>query len=90
MNTDNIQLYVVQVQAPDKERLLRSLYRETDPDIDEIIRRYSADKADFENFSQIYEPDYIFDSSNCSWIDLELAAETIPLHARRHWAKEAN
>lgn len=90
MSADNIELYVVQVQAPDKVRLLRSLYRETNPDIDEIIRRYSADKTDFEYFSQIYEPDYIFDSSNSSWIDLELAAETIPLHARCHWAKEAN
>ena len=90
MNKDNIDLFVVQVSASDKTRLLRSLHREDNPDVDEIVRRYLADKKDFETFSHIYEPDYIFNSGTCSFIDLELAAQEIPFIARRHWAKEAN
>lgn len=33
--------------VPPEERLLRSLQRETKPDIDEILRRYYADKKDY-------------------------------------------
>ena len=47
--SDNFQidLKVVLISATDKERLLRSLNRETDPDVKEIIRRYQADDEDF-------------------------------------------
>lgn len=38
---------VFYVRASDKERLLRQLNRETDPDVAEIIRRYTADMIDF-------------------------------------------
>ncbi len=44
-----ILLKVYYVRAGDKERLLRQLNREDDPDVDEIIRRYKADMIDFEN-----------------------------------------
>lgn len=47
--SDNFQidLKIVLITASDKERLLRSLNRENDPDVKEIIRRYQADEEDF-------------------------------------------
>lgn len=35
----------------DKERLLRQLQREQNPDVHEIVRRFSADERDFEELS---------------------------------------
>lgn len=89
-NDDRIDLYVVLIQAPDKVRLIRSLHRETNPDVDEIVRRYLTDKEDFETFSQWYEPEYIFDSEGCSLDELDYAAREIVLRARCHWAEQAN
>ena len=40
---------VFKLHVPDKERLIRQLNREEDPDIEEIIRRYQTDKEDFTN-----------------------------------------
>jgi guanylate kinase len=40
LHNHNVDLYVVMVQASNKARLLRSLYREKNPDVDEIVRRY--------------------------------------------------
>lgn len=42
-----IDLTVFIIEASPKERLLRQLNRTTDPDVDEIIRRYPEDKKDF-------------------------------------------
>lgn len=44
---DKIELYVYYVSVPDKERIIRQLRREEDPDIEEIFRRYHADFQDF-------------------------------------------
>lgn len=44
------ELLVIEVLARDKERLMRQLIRETDPNVEEIIRRYHTDKEDFDNF----------------------------------------
>ena len=44
------ELLVIEVLARDRERLIRQLLRETDPNVDEIIRRYKTDKEDFDNF----------------------------------------
>lgn len=90
MRDDRIELYAVLVQASDKCRLIRSLKREVNPDVDEIVRRYLADKEDFELFSQIYEPDFILDTEGVSFSYLEEAARDIVLDAIRHWAEEAN
>ena len=84
---DRIDLYVVLVQASDKVRLIRSLRREANPDVDEIVRRYSTDKEDFETFSQWYEPEYIFDSEGCGLEELDHTAHEIVLRARCHWAE---
>ena len=40
---------IFKLHVPDKERLIRQLNREEDPDIEEIIRRYQTDKEDFAN-----------------------------------------
>lgn len=44
---DVIDMKVYRIDAYDKERLLRQLNREKMPNIDEIFRRYYADKVDF-------------------------------------------
>lgn len=92
MQREDVDLYVVQIVASDKTRLLRSLTREDNPDVDEIIRRYLADREDFEVFSTIYEPDYIIenDVQGISPGLVERAAREIVLYAQRHWAEEAN
>ena len=38
---------IVYVRVPDKERLLRQLNREVDPNVEEIVRRATADFNDF-------------------------------------------
>lgn len=38
------------ITCPDKVRLMRSLMREEDPDVKEIVRRYSTDETDFDGF----------------------------------------
>lgn len=43
----NIDLIVYYIKANDKERLMRQLNREENPDIEEIFRRYKTDKKDF-------------------------------------------
>lgn len=83
---EDIDLYVVQVEASAKVRLLRSLTREDDPDVDEIVRRYLADNKDFALFSQVYEPDYLFENE---YGLMERAAREVVLYAQRHWAEEA-
>ena len=44
---DNIKLKLFYISAPDKERMLRQLQRETYPDVEEICRRFLADEEDF-------------------------------------------
>lgn len=48
LNIDNrIDFKLFYVNVSDKERLLRQLNRESNPDVDEIIRRFPKDKVDF-------------------------------------------
>ena len=42
-----VDLVIIRVRAEAKTRLLRQLNREDSPDVDEIVRRYRADKEDF-------------------------------------------
>lgn len=46
-NDEHFDLMVIEVSASDKDRLMRSLRREKNPDCDEICRRFLADKQDF-------------------------------------------
>lgn len=90
MHDERVQLYVVRVDATDKERLLRSLSREQNPDVDEIIRRYTTDKEDFEWFSQVCEPDYIFFNGGKRDFRITAVATDIPTFARCLWAEQTN
>ena len=47
LNDPDVELKVVYVRAADKERLLRQLNREENPDCREIIRRFRTDEEDF-------------------------------------------
>ena len=42
-----LEVMVVEIKSDDKTRLIRQLQRETNPDCDEIVRRYQTDKSDF-------------------------------------------
>lgn len=48
-NCDYIDLKIVYLECSARERLLRQLLRESAPNVDEIVRRYEADKQDFKN-----------------------------------------
>ena len=92
MEDKRVELYVVQVIASDKTRLLRSLHREKNPNVDEIVRRYMTDKKDFEDFSTFYEPDFIVENEG-QGIDPKKAGaigERILDEARRAWANPVN
>ena len=49
----NVKVYYV--QATDKNRLIRQLNREENPDVDEIVRRFKADKENFADIEYEYE-----------------------------------
>lgn len=53
MEDNFVELTAYYVRAGDKERLIRQLCRETDPDVKEIIRRFSTDEQDFEDLEDI-------------------------------------
>ena len=88
LSDSRVDIYLVLVEASDKVRLIRSLHREANPDVGEIIRRYQTDNEDFANFHCGW--DYRFDSTGASWSDLDHAALEIAFYAQRHWAGEAN
>ena len=50
----NIGLIGIYIKCNKKERLMRQLSREPDPNVDEIVRRYSADEIEFINFKDDY------------------------------------
>ena len=47
MERPDVEIKVFKICADAKTRLLRQLNREDNPDVDEIVRRYTADKLDF-------------------------------------------
>lgn len=46
-------VYGFYIDTNDKERLIRQLNREVDPNVEEIIRRYSADEKDFSDIEEL-------------------------------------
>ena len=48
---DNIKLTLIYIEARDKDRLIRQLMREANPDVHEIVRRFSTDEKDFNDES---------------------------------------
>lgn len=53
MEDNFVDLIAYYVRTSDKERLIRQLNREENPDIKEIIRRFSTDEQDFEDLEDI-------------------------------------
>lgn len=68
----DVELVVIRARVSDKERLLRQLNREIEPNVDEIIRRYSADKEDF---AELYFEHYVVYNEDEK--DLQLAVNLI-------------
>ena len=54
-HSEKIDILPVWIQASGKNRLLRSLYREINPDCTEICRRFLADQDDFSRIDFDYE-----------------------------------
>lgn len=54
----NVKLFVIYVTADDKERMLRQLLRENNPDVREIVRRFSTDEEDFIIAEQLLNETY--------------------------------
>ena len=79
----NIDLQVFYVVCSDKKRLIRQLNRESDPDIDELFRRYQTDREDFfdldwELEGDFYKADFDFiPVINEEWDDLSRCERTI-------------
>lgn len=46
-------VFVVYLTYPDKERLIRSLVARNDSDVDEVIRRFQADKKDMQGMEDV-------------------------------------
>lgn len=66
---NNIKLYIIYLTAASKIRFIRSLQRESNPNIDEIYRRYLSDDEDFywfeEDLSQnVYKHYITIDTTN--------------------------
>jgi guanylate kinase len=54
-HSDTIDILPVWIQAGEKERLLRSLNREQNPNCAEVCRRFLADQKDFANIEFEHE-----------------------------------
>jgi guanylate kinase len=52
---DNISILPILLSCSDKARLIRQLSREEEPNIQEIFRRYNADKKDFSDIPFSYK-----------------------------------
>lgn len=73
-----VSLAIVYVTADDKIRLLRQLNRENNPDVKEIIRRFSADEDDFRNFDDEFKSYHLI---NNDINDLRCAAKMVMAEA---------
>lgn len=78
LTRDNVDLTLFQITASPKTRMLRQLNRETSPDVDEINRRYNADKKEYDtiDFDYIELPNETFsDASSAILQILRVGAE---------------
>lgn len=82
MEDGAIDAFIVYLDCPAKVRLIRSLEREANPNVDEIIRRYSTDEKDFEDAYEL--ANLVIDTHyNQSIIGI---ADTILKRALEHFA----
>lgn len=59
-----IELYTIYLDASPKIRLLRSLNREENPNVNEIVRRYLADEKDFDGIEEKVDMSIVNDGAN--------------------------
>lgn len=52
-NVGRENVFVVYLTYPDKERLIRSLVTREDNDVEEVVRRFQADKVDMQGMEQV-------------------------------------
>lgn len=78
MTHSNIYVVVYYVRASDKNRLIRQLNRETNPNIEEIIRRYQADNFDFSEL-----PFHYNEIDNNTLEDLEYNTKVVVAASKR-------
>ena len=71
LKKDDVNLIVYKIDCNSKTRLLRQLNRENNPDVDEIIRRYSTDKNDFKDLKFYYN---IIENNDEEDLDLAIYA----------------
>ena len=86
---DILDVYIVYMLASDKQRLLRSLNREENPDVAEIVRRYLADEEEWQDF-HCYNFILINDGQGVNPRRIAQVTGRITEDAERLWAKEAN
>lgn len=81
----DIDLFLIYIEAKDKDRLLRQLNREDSPDCHEIVRRFGADEEDFcEDEIEFLAPDMFITNNNGA--DMNRIAEIIA----QAWRKDKN
>ncbi len=72
----DIDLFLIYIEANDKDRLLRQLNREDHPDCHEIVRRFSADEEDFDEDEIEYLQPNMFITNN-QGADINRIAQTV-------------
>lgn len=85
----DLDLFTIYITASDKTRLLRSLYREEEPDVAEIVRRYQADEEEWKDFADFHflvgnDGEGFGPRDRNAWL-----VDRIIEEAKRVWAKEA-
>ena len=72
LSDPQIDVTIFYIKASDKQRLLRQLNREDEPNVDEIVRRYGTDKKDFSDLPFEY-----IELQNNNTLDLMKNVKTI-------------
>ena len=82
LESNEVIVTVVYVTASDKERLMRYLNREDNPDCAEMCRRYFTDEKDFSDLDFNY---YILENHDESCIDLVYSNYSMDIVLERVW-----
>lgn len=68
MKDSRLEVYPIYIACEDNIRLFRSLNRETNPDCEEICRRFLTDLRDFEDIPFEYYTHYNGNKVDPGWI----------------------
>jgi guanylate kinase len=89
MDDYEVEVFSILVEASDKVRLLRQLSRENNPNVKEIIRRYSADEEDFDDYT-LKDIGFKYIVNNDEGSDLqEIARELAYIILNIDWPEES-